>query len=342
MNMSENWKPIIERCRALVSVIEASQHVGSGLVISTNGFIITNKHVIEGQRSLFVSLYDGTRIKAVPVHSCEKSDLAIVKAVIHTEKYFELSPARLAENCEMGDEDLAIGHPRGLHWTPTTGIVSSACREMSEGTFVQTDVAINPGNSGGPLLDRLGRLIGINTFGMRESEGLNFAIPARQVFDFWQEFCEKAHKGEIIIPSDEEILQTEQPQNPVEMLHAAAELSRIRLRPEEDVGWWTAYTLNDNRFSVVVGESYLWMGRHIAEMSEGDLEDASLLRTMLRWQNDILGGPSFEIGEKNNLSLNCIRSSEDLNVSEIAAMLVAMSKAVDEYVVRLDEYFDRS
>ena len=106
-----SWKSIIQECRNYVPIIEGTEHLGSGLLVSSNGLIITNAHVVERQSLLFVSLHDGTRAKATPVHKHEISDLAIVKASIHTERFFELSVSALANGRDAGDEVLAIGHP---------------------------------------------------------------------------------------------------------------------------------------------------------------------------------------------------------------------------------------
>lgn len=335
------WKPIIQEYRNYVPVIEGTGHLGSGLLVSSSGFIITNKHVVEGQQALFVSLYDGTRVKATPVHCNEDSDLAIVKAVLRTGNYFDLA-RRTGGDCEAGDEALAIGHPRGLHFTPTTGIVSEGRRVMpGGGTFVQTDVAINPGNSGGPLLDTSGKLIGINTFILTDSNNLGFAIPAEQVREYWREFKRMADSGSIKVPSDQDILQMEQALGPVEIMRAAAELAEVRLRfNEDDPSRWMAATRGDNYFYIFLSEKHFSLLRHVEELDEGDVNNASLHYTMMRWQDDMLAGPRFCIDEDNDLFLSCTRPWEDLDISEAASLLLAMSHAVDVYLPGLLKYFE--
>ena len=201
------WKQIIQECRNYVPIIEGSAHLGSGLLVSCDGFILTNEHVVTGQTLMLVSLHDGTRAKATTVHNHESADLAILKSSIHTERYFELSPRTLSDGCDAGDEALAIGHPRGLSFTATTGIISESARLLPDGVFVQTDVAINPGSSGGPLFDVHGNLISLHTQIVAESQGLVFAIPARQMFAYSQDFTRLYSSGKISVPSDEQLSQ---------------------------------------------------------------------------------------------------------------------------------------
>ncbi len=335
------WKPIIQEYRNYVPIIEGAGNLGAGLLVSPLGFIITNKHVVEGRQALFVSLYDGTRVKATPVHCNEDSDLAVVKAVLVTPHYFDLSERTGAE-CEAGDEALAIGHPRGLHFTPTTGIVSEGRRLMPDGgTFVQTDVAINPGNSGGPLLDTSGNLIGINTFFLTDSNSLGFAIPADQVCEYWNQFDAMVEEGDVEIPSDEDILQMEQALSPVEIMSAAAELAEIQLELDENnSSRWDATTRGGNDFGVYVDEKYFHLVQHIAELDEDDVNNAALHYAMLRWQDDMHDGPRFCIDEDNDLFLNCMRPCKDLDISEAAMLLSAMSHAVDVYLPSLLKYFE--
>ena len=119
--------------------------------------------------------------------------------------FFDLSAASLADGCEAGDEALAIGHPRGMTFTATAGIISESKRVLDDGVFVQTDVPINPGNSGGPLFDVVGKLIGINTQVMIDAQGLGFAIPAREVLEYWMDFGRTRSAGRVSIPTDKQL-----------------------------------------------------------------------------------------------------------------------------------------
>lgn len=157
------------------------QGSGSGIIISTDGYIVTNEHVVEGATEISVILNTGEEYTATLIGADDKSDLAVLK--IDTKG---LVPANLgdSENLEVGELVVAIGNPLGqeLFGTVTDGIVSALNRTMTveDRTYnlIQTNAAINPGNSGGALVDRFGNVIGINTIKLSntEVEGIGFAI----------------------------------------------------------------------------------------------------------------------------------------------------------------------
>ena len=338
--LTAQWKPIIRECRNYVPIIEGVSHVGAGLLVSRDGLIITNAHVVDGKGTLMVSLQDGTRAKGVMIHRDGRADLAIVKAAIHTSGYFAL-PDRMADEYDAGDEVLAIGHPRGLHFTSTRGIVSEGSRFLPDGRFVQTDVAINPGNSGGPLLDARGNLVGINTHMRTDSQGLGFAIPGIQVVDYLLDFYRRRDVGDIMIPSDEQLAQLEQSLSPPELFKAAAELAELTISRNEaietDAWCWDVVTKSGNRFLVFIGRTF-GIFRHIAELDQFHRQDENLLFQLLRWQNKTTFC-RFEINDDNNLSLGYWRSFEDLDVSEACMILLDMAGAVDAWLNSLEEYF---
>lgn len=337
---SGKWSSIVREYRHYVPIIKGSDHLGSGLLVSSDGFILTNEHVVTGHRALLVSLHDGTTAKATPVHSHDSMDIAIVKSSIHTERYFELSSVSLADGCDAGDEALAIGHPRGLSFTATTGIVSESARRLPDGVFVQTDVAINPGNSGGPLFDVAGKLIGLNTQIMAESQGLGFAIPARQVFEYWQEFLLLYRSGKISIPTDEQLSQIEETLSPRQIIESAAELAEIEVvRNDNKEGFsWRALTTLGNSFSVYIDEKFYHLTNYIATMEY--LPKPQVLYQMLRWQNDMYGLVKFTIDKDHRLFLEGFRESENLDVSEAAQSLLRMAEAVDLYEDTLSELLE--
>jgi serine protease DegQ len=160
--------------------------LGSGVVVSSNGYILTNYHVIEGADQIEVALNDGRNLKARVIGSDPESDLAVLQ--IKTDKDQELKLPAITfgqmENVGVGDVTLAIGNPFGVGQTVTMGIVSALGRSHlginTFENFIQTDAAINPGNSGGALIDSQGNLIGINTAIYSRSGGslgIGFAIP---------------------------------------------------------------------------------------------------------------------------------------------------------------------
>ncbi len=155
---------------------------GSGIIMTKDGYIITNNHVIEGANKLTVILEDGNKYDAKVVGKDAKTDLAVLKITATN-----LSPAEFgnSDQLKVGDKAVAVGNPMGLELqgTVTQGIISAINRDiMVEDrvmTLLQTDASINPGNSGGPLVNKYGQVIGINTVKIAISnyEGLGFAIP---------------------------------------------------------------------------------------------------------------------------------------------------------------------
>jgi serine protease Do len=161
---------------------EIEHGLGSGVIITKNGYIMTNNHVVDGAKEVKVTLQDGREFTAKVIGRDPKSDIAVVKIDADN-----LPTVQLADSSkvEIGDVVLAIGNPFGVGQTVTSGIVSAKDRgnmgiEDYE-DFIQTDAAINPGNSGGALVDIDGRLIGINTAILSRSggsQGVGFAIPS--------------------------------------------------------------------------------------------------------------------------------------------------------------------
>lgn len=185
-----------------VDVVTSSGEVlGSGVILSADGRILTNNHVVEGARQITVTLSDGRTVDASVVGTAPETDLAVIQA----EGVSGLTPATFADSDDVrvGDQVIAIGSPLGLQNTVTTGIVSAVDRDVNvpaeERGFsrsgntdvsykaIQTDASINQGNSGGPLFNSAGQVIGINSMiyspvsgpnGSAGSVGLGFAIPS--------------------------------------------------------------------------------------------------------------------------------------------------------------------
>jgi serine protease Do len=162
---------------------ERSQSLGSGVIVSPDGYILTANHVVEGADEVKVALASGGQeLTAKVIGTDEPTDLAVLKIV---GKSFPVITMADSDKLEVGDVVLAIGNPFGVGQTVTMGIVSGTGRTSLDinqyENFIQTDAAINPGNSGGALVDADGRLIGINTAIYSESggyQGVGFAIPA--------------------------------------------------------------------------------------------------------------------------------------------------------------------
>jgi serine protease Do len=155
--------------------------VGSGFVLSANGYIVTNNHVVENATGIQVKLADGRELDAKVVGRDPKTDLALLKVEASG---LPVIPVGDSNALQVGEPVMAIGNPFGLEQTVTTGIVSATGRVIGSGPyddFIQTDASINPGNSGGPLINSRGEVIGINTaiFSQRGgSVGIGFAVPS--------------------------------------------------------------------------------------------------------------------------------------------------------------------
>ncbi|MCD6420679.1 MAG: DegQ family serine endoprotease [Synergistetes bacterium] len=152
---------------------------GSGFIISPNGYILTNNHVVRNAKEIIVTLSNGKRHKARVIGTDPTADIAVIKIKA---KNLPTLPLGDSDKLQVGEWVITIGNPYGLSHTVTVGVVSALGRTIREeggyfGNFIQTDAAINPGNSGGPLLNIKGEVIGINTAIIPYAQGIGFAIP---------------------------------------------------------------------------------------------------------------------------------------------------------------------
>lgn len=186
-DLPENGNAMLDGTAPLTNGIfgsDAAGHIalGSGFVLDTEGYILTNNHVIENASEITVILHDNTPLAAVVIGTDRKTDLALIK--VDTNK--PLTPVKFGDSdkIRVGDWILAIGNPFGLGGSVTAGIVSAKSRDIAAGpydNFIQTDASINQGSSGGPMFNLHGEVIGINTAIFSTtggSMGIGFAIPA--------------------------------------------------------------------------------------------------------------------------------------------------------------------
>jgi serine protease Do len=161
--------------------------LGSGVIISPDGYIVTNNHVVEGATDIRVTLHDRRILAAKLIGRDKLTDLAVIKV---NASDLPSVPWGDSTKLQPGETVLAFGNPLGYRFTVTRGIVSAlnrpnpAADRRAPGEFIQTDAAINPGNSGGPLVDARGQVVGINTFLISETgrfSGMGFAIPTQIV-----------------------------------------------------------------------------------------------------------------------------------------------------------------
>lgn len=186
--------PRLQKILGSAYVARSRQDMGSGVIVSEDGYILTNNHVIARVQNISVGLWDGRFITAEVVGSDPETDLAVLKIDLNG-----LPAAPLAENAgvRVGDVVLAIGNAFGLSHTVTMGIISATgrndLRSVLYEDFIQTDAAINAGNSGGALINYSGEVIGINTRNLGQAQGaqnIGFAIPIAMARDVMQQIVE--------------------------------------------------------------------------------------------------------------------------------------------------------
>lgn len=178
-----------------VLMVKTPLGLGSGFVISDQGHIITNYHVVENETKISVVLFEPTeqgyrkrdlkKVKLLAIHPLR--DIALLQLDLEELGEYRPKPIVIAdEEVGVGDLIFAIGNPLGLERTVTQGIVSSTTRTLGHLRFIQTDAPINPGNSGGPLFNSRGEVVGIACAGHSFFQGLAFGIPSSDLIDFLQ------------------------------------------------------------------------------------------------------------------------------------------------------------
>jgi len=184
-------KANVERTESAVVMVRQPHGLGSGFIISPDGYVITNDHVIQGETKITVVLFekgaDGTlnkrivdKVKIIATNAYE--DLALLK--LEGENNLPITYLGDSDEVRVGQSCYAIGNPHGLERTVSEGIVSTLNRVMDGRTHLQITAAVNPGNSGGPLFNLKGEVIGVVDLKLILSEGLNFAIPVDRVRRF--------------------------------------------------------------------------------------------------------------------------------------------------------------
>ena len=176
--------------------------LGSGVIVDTKGFIVTNRHVVEKADRVRVRFQDdppGVQHDAKVIGTDQETDLAVIK--VEVDRVLPAAKMGNSDSMQVGDWVLAVGSPFGLSETVTAGIVSAKGRDIVPGrqfqTFIQTDAAINPGNSGGPLVNMNGEVIGINTAILSETNayaGVGFALPSKTVVEVYNQLTGPEHR----------------------------------------------------------------------------------------------------------------------------------------------------
>ena len=186
---NQDFSEVIEKSIPAVVSIRTNVGSGSGFLISKNGYVVTNDHVIAGATAATIVTSDDKQQSVLLIGRNTRADIAVLKIEGNN---FAWLPFGDSEKITVGEKVIAIGNPGGLDFTVTQGIISAVRREDDTGNnYVQIDVPINPGNSGGPLVNAAGEVIGITTKKISGFEGLGFALESNQVKKIAEGMIEK-------------------------------------------------------------------------------------------------------------------------------------------------------
>ena len=186
-------RDVIDQYRNVVIQIATPQFTGTGFFLKGPQLIVTNEHVVRGNRQVVI---DGQRLHKQltrVLYIDPKYDLAFLAAPKGAE---DLPDVRLGLEHDLGEGDqvVAVGHPYGLKYTATQGIISNLRHEEDDVVYIQHDAALNPGNSGGPLVSRSGEVIGVNTFIVRDGDNIGFSLPASYLAQTITEYINSSGK----------------------------------------------------------------------------------------------------------------------------------------------------
>ncbi|MEW5832429.1 MAG: trypsin-like peptidase domain-containing protein [Campylobacterota bacterium] len=193
--------------RTIESIVQVTTPYGSGSGFVCDGLIVTNSHVVGGLKEVLISTETLPKTIGTVVYDDPAYDLAFVRSPLPLVCEHPLSLS--LEQVHDGDSVIAIGHPYGLNYSTTEGIVSKAARLQGEVEYIQFDAAINPGNSGGPLLNENTEVIGVNTFIIQNSNNLGFALPAYLLHEALVQFKTEAQENVIRCVSCKNLIREE-------------------------------------------------------------------------------------------------------------------------------------
>jgi serine protease Do len=201
------WAQLAARAQSWTAAVRADMNYGAGVVVDRDGLVLTNLHVVSNAHSVTITPFGGAPIQAKVLDTDADLDLALLSANLTSPLS---AAAELGSTAAMGvgDEVLAVGSPRKMFFSVSRGMVSFPNRLLEGVEYVQTDLPINEGNSGGPLVDRQGRVVGIVSFILRDSQGLSFALPIdRAVTRFASYLAHAAHYPAERRPSKAGVLE---------------------------------------------------------------------------------------------------------------------------------------
>ncbi len=193
---SEDFSGIIEDSIKGVVTVRTNVGQGTGFIIDKEGYIVTNAHVLVGGSKVYAVTYEQKVIQAKFIGYNENLDIALLKIPGD----YNLLKLADSDEVQIGEKVIAIGNPLGLQFSVSEGIVSGVHREGINGLsiYIQTDAALNPGNSGGPLINKQGKVIGINNFKIGVGESLGFALESNYIEEAVNEISQEALNQTLI------------------------------------------------------------------------------------------------------------------------------------------------
>lgn len=313
-----------------IVLIEDENGIGTGLQISDDGWVLTNKHVAPGLGPYRVILANGRDVRGVGVHQSAHHDLAIVKVGIPFSTYLDLG-REVSDDYMVGTEVFALGHPRGCRFSVSRGIISNPHREFDKEYYVQTDVAINPGNSGGPLVDRDGKLIGIVTMILSASQGLGFAVPAYTAADYVRHVRHLLKHEVVRIPTDLLLAAAPERDAPEQVIRHAVEAvvqaGRASVESDDHKG---RYELRRGvaggpksgvNVVVLAAEGALRVSGFVAALGPMERANATFLAKLLELNGTReLGGAAFSLAG-DQLEVVATRSWNELSTPEAVLVI---------------------
>jgi hypothetical protein len=318
---------LIKNRSSLIVCILDPKGLGSGLMVSADGWVVTNKHVAPNSGPFRVVLADGRNVAGVGLHQSPHFDLAIVKLAIDTPEFFNLID--VSDNFGVGTEVWAIGHPRGCRFSVSRGIVSNPYRLIEDEYFVQSDAAINPGNSGGPLLDGKGRLVGIVSMMAANAQGLGFAVPGEIVADYVRQVRRLVDSQVVHVPEALLVEAQEQQHGTVgtardgiEQLVSSGRAEVVDLEEgENQVGGTMKLRRGKTQVEVSWDDGVLLARSRIAALGPHEAADAKLLYEVLELNSrPDLGGAWFGIND-GAIEVTMRRGTDRLSAVEAFAVV---------------------
>jgi S1-C subfamily serine protease len=193
---SEDFSGIIEETLESVVTIRTDINQGTGFIISRDGYIVTNAHLLAGGREMYILDYQQNK------HPVELTGYNLTFDIALLKMPGEYNPLEIgnSEEVQVGEKVIAIGNPLGLQFSVSEGIISAINREGENkiNSYIQTDAALNPGNSGGPLINKQGKVIGINNFKIGGGENLGFALESNYIKEVVNSIYQQQYKINLI------------------------------------------------------------------------------------------------------------------------------------------------